>query len=183
MLPLKTLKLPPSISPLASHIPDAPPWLPTMLYWKPPHHHPRSVPCLQPFSTESTSTTKATARASPSSLPTALAATPPSGPARSPPSRKIPVHRLGPPRPRPIGQPAQPGPVWKRQLRLRPPSLLDHLGIRRAYVGGLSMGGGISTRFALIFPQRIAALIVIDSASASGLPTPPAAPANATPHR
>ena len=54
-------------------------------------------------------------------------------------------------------------------------ALLDHLGIERAYVGGLSMGGGISTRFALIFPQRIAALIVIDSASASGLPTPPAA--------
>ena len=54
-------------------------------------------------------------------------------------------------------------------------ALLDHLGIRRAYVGGLSMGGGISTRFALIFPKRIAALIVIDSASASGLPTPPAA--------
>ena len=36
------------------------------------------------------------------------------------------------------------------------------------------MGGGISTRFALLFPQRTAALIVIDSASASGLPTPPA---------
>ena len=37
------------------------------------------------------------------------------------------------------------------------------------------MGGGISTRFALLFPHRTAALIVIDSASASGLPTPPAA--------
>ena len=31
-------------------------------------------------------------------------------------------------------------------------ALMDHLGIRRAYVGGLSMGGGISTRFALHFP-------------------------------
>ncbi len=54
-------------------------------------------------------------------------------------------------------------------------ALLDHLGIEKAYVGGLSMGGGISTRFALLFPHRTAALVVIDSASASGLPTPPAA--------
>ena len=52
---------------------------------------------------------------------------------------------------------------------------MDHLGIEKAYVGGLSMGGGIGTRFALLYPQRTAALIVIDSASASGLPTPPAA--------
>ena len=52
-------------------------------------------------------------------------------------------------------------------------ALLDHLGIESAYVGGLSMGGGIATRFALLFPHRAAALIVIDSASASGLPTPP----------
>ena len=54
-------------------------------------------------------------------------------------------------------------------------ALLDHLGIEKAHVGGLSMGGGIATRFALLFPHRTAALIVIDSASASGLPTPPAA--------
>ena len=54
-------------------------------------------------------------------------------------------------------------------------ALLDHLGISKAYVGGLSMGGGISARFALLFPHRTAALIVIDSASASGLPTPAAA--------
>ena len=62
-------------------------------------------------------------------------------------------------------------------------ALLDHLGIEKAYVGGLSMGGGISTRFALLFPHRIAALIVIDSASASGLPTPPCPAADATPNR
>jgi 3-oxoadipate enol-lactonase len=48
--------------------------------------------------------------------------------------------------------------------------LLDHLGIARAYVGGQSMGGGIAARFALAYPERVAALLLIDSASASGLP-------------
>ena len=51
--------------------------------------------------------------------------------------------------------------------------LLDHLGIERAYVGGLSMGGGIATRFTLRYPERVAALLIIDSASASGLPMSP----------
>ena len=46
--------------------------------------------------------------------------------------------------------------------------LLDHLGIQRAYVGGLSMGGGIATRFTILHPQQVAALLVIDSASSSG---------------
>jgi 3-oxoadipate enol-lactonase len=48
--------------------------------------------------------------------------------------------------------------------------LLDDLGIERAYVGGQSMGGGIAARFALSSPERVAALLIIDSASASGLP-------------
>jgi 3-oxoadipate enol-lactonase len=48
--------------------------------------------------------------------------------------------------------------------------LLDHLDIEKAYIGGLSMGGGIATRFALKHPERVAALLIIDSASASGLP-------------
>ena len=46
--------------------------------------------------------------------------------------------------------------------------LLDHLGIQRAYVGGLSMGGGIATRFTILHPQQVAALLIIDSASSSG---------------
>ena len=33
------------------------------------------------------------------------------------------------------------------------------------------MGGGISTRFALLHPERVEALLIVDSASASGLPT------------
>jgi 3-oxoadipate enol-lactonase len=48
--------------------------------------------------------------------------------------------------------------------------LLDQLGIELAYVGGQSMGGGIAARFALAYPERVAALLIIDSASASGLP-------------
>ncbi|MBI4562512.1 MAG: alpha/beta fold hydrolase [Candidatus Rokubacteria bacterium] len=55
---------------------------------------------------------------------------------------------------------------WALDLR----DLLDHLGIRKAYVGGLSMGGGIATRFTLLHPKRAAALIITNSASASGLP-------------
>ena len=48
--------------------------------------------------------------------------------------------------------------------------LLNHLGIERAYVGGLSMGGGISARFAVAHPEQVAALLIIDSGSASGRP-------------
>ena len=39
--------------------------------------------------------------------------------------------------------------------------LLNHLGIEKAYVGGLSMGGGIATRFAVIHPERVAALLLV----------------------
>lgn len=46
--------------------------------------------------------------------------------------------------------------------------LLDHLGIQQAYVGGLSMGGGIAVRFTALHPQRAAALLVFDSATAAG---------------
>jgi len=48
--------------------------------------------------------------------------------------------------------------------------LLDHLKIDRAIVGGLSLGGGIATRFTLAHPARVRALIIVDSSSASGLP-------------
>lgn len=42
--------------------------------------------------------------------------------------------------------------------------LMEHLGIERAIVGGLSMGGGVSHTFALKFPQKVIALILCDSA-------------------
>ncbi len=49
-------------------------------------------------------------------------------------------------------------------------AVLDHLGLRRAHVGGLSLGGGIATRFALRHPGRVRSLVVTNSSSASGLP-------------
>ncbi len=44
---------------------------------------------------------------------------------------------------------------------------------RKAHVGGLSMGGGIATRFTLLYPRRVAALVVTNSSSAVGLPLSP----------
>src|SRR5262249_42189507 len=49
-------------------------------------------------------------------------------------------------------------------------TVLDHLGIRKAHIGGLSLGAGIATRFALRFPSRVRSLIVTNSSSAVGLP-------------
>ena len=43
--------------------------------------------------------------------------------------------------------------------------LLDHLDIERAVVGGMSQGGFVSLRFAMRFPARALALILIDSQS------------------
>ena len=39
-------------------------------------------------------------------------------------------------------------------------------------MGGLSLGGGIATRFTLLYPRRVRALVVVDSSSAAGLPLP-----------
>jgi len=55
---------------------------------------------------------------------------------------------------------------WALDLK----AVLDHLGLRRAHVGGLSLGAGIATRFALAFPGRVRSLVVTNSSSASGLP-------------
>lgn len=52
--------------------------------------------------------------------------------------------------------------------------LLNHLKIEKAHVGGLSMGGGIATRFAVTHPARVSTLLIIDSTTASGLPIKPA---------
>jgi pimeloyl-ACP methyl ester carboxylesterase len=41
--------------------------------------------------------------------------------------------------------------------------LLDHLGIERAVLGGMSQGGFLSLRAALLSPERVRALVLIDS--------------------
>jgi 3-oxoadipate enol-lactonase len=43
--------------------------------------------------------------------------------------------------------------------------LLDHLGIDRAVLGGMSQGGFLSMRAALLAPERVRALILIDTQS------------------
>ena len=53
--------------------------------------------------------------------------------------------------------------------------LMDHLNIPKAYVGGQSMGGSISIKFALTYPERLEALLVIDSAIGLAPPDPPEA--------
>ena len=54
-------------------------------------------------------------------------------------------------------------------------AVMDHLGIRKGHVGGLSLGAGIATRFTLKYPARVRSLLVTNSSSAAGLPLPPAA--------
>jgi pimeloyl-ACP methyl ester carboxylesterase len=41
--------------------------------------------------------------------------------------------------------------------------LLDHLGIARAVIGGMSQGGFVALRFALVHPERVAALILLST--------------------
>jgi 3-oxoadipate enol-lactonase len=48
-------------------------------------------------------------------------------------------------------------------LRERLPRSDDHLGIERAVVGGMSQGGYLSLRVALTAPERVRALILLDS--------------------
>jgi len=42
-------------------------------------------------------------------------------------------------------------------------ALMAHLGIERAYVGGLSLGGMIAMRFALAYPSMVRALLLCDT--------------------
>jgi len=44
-------------------------------------------------------------------------------------------------------------------------ALLDHLGIEQAVLGGMSQGGFLSMRAALLSPERVRALVLIDTQS------------------
>lgn len=57
-------------------------------------------------------------------------------------------------------------------------AFLDHLGVERFHLGGNSMGGGISWRFATIHPERVDRLILVDAGGA-----PPAQGATADSQR
>jgi pimeloyl-ACP methyl ester carboxylesterase len=63
--------------------------------------------------------------------------------------------------------PADPGaysqPISVADLR----AMLDSLRIRRAAVGGLSMGGNIALNFALAHPARVTALVIADTGAGS----------------
>ncbi len=52
-------------------------------------------------------------------------------------------------------------------------NLLDHLEIDKAHIGGQSLGAGSAVRLCLNHPERASSLLLIASASASGLPQPP----------
>ncbi len=47
-------------------------------------------------------------------------------------------------------------------------ALMDHLGIDRAYVGGLSMGGMIAQEFVLQHPERVSAALLFDTGPGMG---------------
>ena len=53
--------------------------------------------------------------------------------------------------------------------------LLDHLGIEQAVLGGMSQGGFLSLRAALLAPDRVRGLVLIDSSA--GAESPEVAPA------
>jgi 3-oxoadipate enol-lactonase len=49
--------------------------------------------------------------------------------------------------------------------------LLDHLGADRAVVGGMSQGGFVALRIALLAPERVVALVLLDSQAGTEDPT------------
>lgn len=47
-------------------------------------------------------------------------------------------------------------------------ALLDHLGVDRAHIGGVSMGGMISAQFACDFPERTRSVLLCDTTAGNG---------------
>jgi pimeloyl-ACP methyl ester carboxylesterase len=55
--------------------------------------------------------------------------------------------------------------------------LLDHLGIERASLVGISMGAGVALDFAATHPQRVSKLVLVSTSGPPlGVPMPPGAP-------
>lgn len=69
--------------------------------------------------------------------------------------------------------PADPGAYGVTRSAMDLASLLNHLEIERAHVGGLSMGGGIAGRFAQLYPERPLSLSILDSNTAAAQPVAP----------
>lgn len=56
-------------------------------------------------------------------------------------------------------------------------ALLDHLGVERANLVGISMGAGVALEFAISYPQRVSKLVLVStSGPPPGVPIPPGAP-------
>lgn len=55
--------------------------------------------------------------------------------------------------------------------------LLDHLGVERAHLVGISMGAGVALNFAVAYPDRVSKLALVStSGPPPGAPVPPGAP-------
>lgn len=66
---------------------------------------------------------------------------------------------------------APPGPVSPAEDLAR---ILDHLGVSRASLVGVSMGGGAAFEFALQHPQRVERLVLVSTSNPPpGVPLPP----------
>lgn len=63
---------------------------------------------------------------------------------------------------------AQPFTYWDSAKDLL--GLMDHLGIERAVIGGMSQGGFLALRAALLAPDRVRALVLLDTAATAERP-------------
>jgi len=66
------------------------------------------------------------------------------------------------------GMPADPSAVTLPRFAADLAALLEGLGIERAHIGGVSMGGMISAQFACDFPERVRSLLLCDSTAGNG---------------